>query len=88
VAESHGELRAAEVDTLQVNVGKRCNQACRHCHVDASPTRTEVMPDDVVDACLEALARDEVLKTLDITGGAPELHPRFRDMVTRACATT
>ena len=84
VAESHGELRAARVDTLQINVGKRCNQACRHCHVDASPTRTEVMPDDVVDSCLEALARDEALQTLDITGGAPELHPRFRDMVTRA----
>jgi radical SAM/Cys-rich protein len=84
VAEGHGELRASVVDTLQVNVGKRCNQACRHCHVDASPTRTEVMPDDVVDACLETLARDEALKTLDITGGAPEIHPRFREMVTRA----
>jgi radical SAM/Cys-rich protein len=84
LAGEHGELRAATVDTLQVNVGKRCNQACRHCHVDASPTRTEVMPDDVVDACLEALARDEALTTLDITGGAPEIHPRFRDMVTRA----
>jgi radical SAM/Cys-rich protein len=78
------ELRAATVDTLQVNVGKRCNQACRHCHVDASPTRTEVMPDDVVEACLETLARDPGLKTIDITGGAPEIHPHFRDMVTRA----
>jgi radical SAM/Cys-rich protein len=67
-----------------VNLGKRCNQACRHCHVDASPTRTEVMPDDVVDACLDTLARDDALKTLDITGGAPELHPRFRDTVFRA----
>ena len=84
VAEVHGELRAADVDTLQVNVGKRCTQACRHCHVDASPTRTEVMPDDVVDACLDTLARDDALKTLDITGGAPEIHPRFRDMVVRA----
>ena len=84
VAEVHGQLRASDVDTLQVNVGKRCNQACRHCHVDASPTRTEVMPDDVVDACLDTLARDDALKTLDITGGAPEIHPRFRDMVVRA----
>jgi radical SAM/Cys-rich protein len=67
-----------------VNVGKRCNQACRHCHVDASPTRTEVMPDDVVDSCLDALSRDGDLKTLDITGGAPEIHPRFRDLVSRA----
>jgi radical SAM/Cys-rich protein len=84
LAEGYGELRGATVDTLQVNVGKRCNQACRHCHVDASPTRTEVMPDDVVEACLDVLAQDEDLKTLDITGGAPEIHPRFRDMVTRA----
>ena len=84
VAEGHGELRATQVDTLQINVGKRCNQACRHCHVDASPTRTEVMPDDVVDSCLDVLARHPELKTLDITGGAPEIHARFREMVTRA----
>jgi radical SAM/Cys-rich protein len=86
VAEAHGELRAAAVDTLQINLGKRCNQACRHCHVDASPTRTEVMPDDVVEACLDVLVRDEGLGTLDITGGAPETHPRFREVVTRARA--
>ncbi len=79
-----GELRAAEVRTLQVNVGKRCNQACRHCHVDASPTRTEVMPDDVLDACLDVLERHPGLATLDVTGGAPELHPRFRELVARA----
>ncbi len=84
LAEGPGELRADVVNTLQVNVGKRCNQACRHCHVDASPTRTEVMPDDVVEACLDVLARDPGLETMDITGGAPEIHPRFRDMVTRA----
>jgi radical SAM/Cys-rich protein len=81
-----GELRAAVPTTLQVNVGKRCNQACHHCHVDASPTRTEVMPDDVVDACLAVLARTPELDTLDITGGAPELHPRFREMVVRGRA--
>jgi radical SAM/Cys-rich protein len=79
-----GELSAATPTTLQVNVGKRCNQACHHCHVDASPVRTEVMPDDVVEACLAVLARTPELETLDITGGAPELHPRFRDLVTRA----
>jgi radical SAM/Cys-rich protein len=81
-----GELRAAVPTTLQVNVGKRCNQACHHCHVDASPTRTEVMPDDVVDACLDVLARAPELATLDITGGAPELHPRFRELVARGRA--
>ena len=78
-----GELRAAVPTTLQVNVGKRCNQACHHCHVDASPTRTEVMSDDVVDACLDVLAHTPELDTLDITGGAPELHPRFREIVAR-----
>jgi radical SAM/Cys-rich protein len=81
-----GELRAAVPTTLQVNVGKRCNQACHHCHVDASPIRTEVMPDDVLEACLDVLARTPELETLDITGGAPELHPRFRDLVTGARA--
>jgi radical SAM/Cys-rich protein len=78
------ELRAGAVTTLQVNVGKKCNQACRHCHVDASPARTEVMPDDVLDACLDVLARDAQIGILDVTGGAPELHPRFRELV--SCA--
>jgi radical SAM/Cys-rich protein len=81
-----GELRAGAVTTLQINVGKKCNQACRHCHVDAGPLRTEVMPDDVVEASLDVLARHPQLETLDITGGAPELHPRFREMVERARA--
>jgi radical SAM/Cys-rich protein len=81
-----GALRAGALTTLQVNVGKRCNQACHHCHVDASPLRTEVMPDDVVEACLDALARTPELDTLDITGGAPELHPRFREFVARGRA--
>ena len=59
---------------LQINVGKKCNQTCRHCHVDAGPDRTEMMPPDVVDACLRVLA-ESAIPTLDITGGAPELHP-------------
>jgi radical SAM/Cys-rich protein len=83
LAASGGELRAGEVTTLQVNVGKKCNQACRHCHVDAGPARTEQMPDDVLEACLDALARHAQLDTLDITGGAPELHPRFRELAER-----
>ena len=78
-------LRAAGVSVLQINVGKRCNQACRHCHVDAGPDRTEVMPPDVVDACLSFLEHSAI-PTLDITGGAPELHPAFRDIVVRARA--
>jgi radical SAM/Cys-rich protein len=81
----HAPLRTRGVEVLQVNVGKRCNQACHHCHVDAGPDRTEVMPDAVVDACLAFLERSGIA-TLDITGGAPELHPRFRDLVVCARA--
>ncbi len=78
----HAPLRASSIDVLQVNVGKYCNQTCRHCHVDAGPDRKEVMADEVVDACLAVLERTEI-PILDITGGAPELHPRFREMVER-----
>lgn len=76
-------LRATAVAILQINVGKRCNQTCAHCHVDAGPDRKEVMPPDVVEACLEFLERADI-PTLDITGGAPELHPAFREIVVRA----
>ena len=84
-AAGHAPMRALGVEVLQINVGKRCNQACHHCHVDAGPDRTEVMPDTVVDACLAFLDRSAI-PTLDITGGAPELHPRFKDVVVRAHA--
>lgn len=78
------ELRAAaRIDTLQVNVGKLCNQACKHCHVDASPKRTEIMPREIVEECLNALRKFDI-PTLDITGGAPELIPDFRYFVTEA----
>lgn len=79
-------LRAAPaVEVLQINVGRRCNQTCRHCHVDAGPDRKEVMPDDVLEACLVLLERAGI-PTLDITGGAPELHPSFDAIVRRARA--
>jgi radical SAM/Cys-rich protein len=81
----HDPLRAAAISTLQINLGKRCNQACRHCHVDAGPDRREVMPPQVVDACLSFLDASDI-PTLDITGGAPEMHPSFRDIVRRARA--
>jgi radical SAM/Cys-rich protein len=74
---------AAQVEVLQINVGRRCNQACRHCHVDAGPDRAEVMPPEVVEACLALLER-AAIPTLDITGGAPELHPAFDAIVRRA----
>jgi radical SAM/Cys-rich protein len=78
-------LRAAGIDVLQVNVGRKCNQTCRHCHVDAGPDRTEMMPDAVVDRVLEIVEATDV-PTVDITGGAPELHPRWREIVRRASA--
>ena len=81
----HTSLRASGVAVLQINVGKRCNQACRHCHVDAGPDRKEVMPPDVLDACLHFLETSDI-PTVDVTGGAPELHPQFRDLVRRARA--
>ncbi|MBM3777931.1 MAG: radical SAM/Cys-rich domain protein [Acidimicrobiia bacterium] len=84
-ATGRGPLLASDVSVLQMNVGKRCNQACRHCHVDAGPDRPEVMPPEVVNACLRFLETSRV-DTLDVTGGAPELHPLFRDIVTRARA--
>jgi radical SAM/Cys-rich protein len=76
-------LRATGIEILQINVGKRCNQTCRHCHVDAGPERKEVMPRDVVESCLEFRATARI-PVLDITGGAPELHPDFREIVVRA----
>ena len=77
-------LMATNVETLQVNVGKRCNQACKHCHVEAGPNRTEVMTPETAGFVLDALRRHPQIKTLDITGGAPELNPSFRYLVTEA----
>src|SRR3954469_11415850 len=76
-------IRRGRLDTLQVNVGYRCNQSCVHCHVGASPHPTEAMSGEVADAVLRFLERRRIA-TLDITGGAPELNPHFRRMVTAA----
>jgi len=76
-------LRRGRLETLQINVGYRCNQSCTHCHVNAGPNRTEEMPAEVADIVLGFLARHRVT-TLDITGGAPELNPHFRRLVTGA----
>jgi len=78
-------IRRGRLDTLQLNVGYRCNQSCVHCHVDASPHRTEEMGADVADIALHFLKRRRIA-TLDITGGAPELNPHFRRLVTGARA--
>lgn len=79
------DLYSAVIDTLQINVGKLCNQACKHCHVDASPKRTEIMTREIAEACLDILRKYKI-PTLDITGGAPELNPNFRHLVTEARA--
>lgn len=76
-------LRRRGLETLQVNVGYRCNQTCVHCHVNAGPTRTEQMSRPTVLDVLEFMRRSGV-KTLDVTGGAPELNPHFRYLVSEA----
>ena len=81
-----GELWRAEPRTLQVNVGKLCNQACHHCHVDAGPKRTEIMSSATAQRVLQVLERNPGLALLDLTGGAPELNPSFRHLVERSRA--
>ena len=76
-------IRRGRLDTLQVNVGYRCNQSCVHCHVNAGPNRSEEMSDETIGVVLAFLARQRVA-TLDITGGAPELNPHFRRLVHEA----
>ncbi len=78
-------IRRGRVDTLQLNVGYRCNQSCVHCHVDAGPYRTEEMGAEIAELGLTFLERRRI-PTLDITGGAPELNPHFRQLVTSARA--
>ena len=80
-------LTAIEPEILQINIGRLCNMACRHCHVDAGPDRkTENMAPETVEACIRALDHLPSVHTVDITGGAPELHPAFRDLVERCSA--
>lgn len=70
-------LKPTQIDTLQVNVGKMCNQVCKHCHVDAGPDRKEIMTRDIMESCLKAI-KSTGIQTVDITGGAPELNTDFR----------
>jgi radical SAM/Cys-rich protein len=78
-------LRATGITVFQINVGKLCNQTCRHCHVDAGPDRTESMSRETAELCMQALAKTDI-PTVDITGGAPELNPTFRWLVEQARA--
>jgi radical SAM/Cys-rich protein len=74
-------LRRAEVTTLQINVGKVCNQACHHCHVEAGPKRTEIMSPEIADRIVNLLVTSPSIQIVDITGGAPELNPNFSRLV-------
>ncbi len=78
-------LRADRIDVLQMNLGKMCNQTCKHCHVDAGPDRVEVMTRETMERCLDAVEALGV-PTVDLTGGAPEMNPEFRWLVARLSA--
>ena len=77
------DLSRVALSTLQVNIGKLCNQACSHCHVEAGPKRTEIMERRTFDRILDLVQGLPELETIDITGGAPELNPHFRYFVSR-----
>src|SRR5262249_29887833 len=76
-------LRATGNEGFQLNVGKRCNQTCAHCHVDAGPTREEVMSRETAELAMKVLASTDI-PTVDVTGGAPELCPSFEYIVTES----
>ncbi len=73
----HSSLKPTNIEIFQVNVGKMCNQVCSHCHVDAGPDRKEIMTKETMQQCIDAI-RDTDIKTVDLTGGAPEMNPNFR----------
>lgn len=70
-------LKPSKIDIFQVNVGKMCNQTCRHCHVDAGPDRKEIMTKETMQMCVD-LVREHKFSVVDLTGGAPEMNPNFR----------
>ncbi|MCH7723437.1 MAG: arsenosugar biosynthesis radical SAM protein ArsS [Bacteroidetes bacterium] len=72
-----GRLKAAEIEIFQVNLGKMCNQVCKHCHVDAGPDRKEIMTKETMQDCLDILNAPDI-PTVDLTGGAPEMNPNFK----------
>lgn len=83
---SFPRLRRGAIDTLQVNLGYRCNQSCLHCHVNAGPNRTEEMSAQTIAQVRDFLAAHPSVRLLDLTGGAPELNPHFRHLVREARA--
>ena len=70
-------LSPIKIETLQINMGKMCNQVCKHCHVDAGPDRKEIMTRDIMEQCLMVIEKNNI-KSVDLTGGAPEMNPEFR----------
>src|SRR3990170_7679349 len=79
-APGQSPLRRAALRELQINVGRLCNQACNHCHVDAGPKRTEIMTWETMEKILD-WARNAGITAVDITGGAPEVNPHFRRLL-------
>ncbi|MBX2928974.1 MAG: arsenosugar biosynthesis radical SAM protein ArsS [Saprospiraceae bacterium] len=80
-------LMSADIEIFQLNIGKLCNQTCAHCHVDAGPDKKhEMMSKDLLDKCVEIIAASPSIHTVDITGGAPEMHPHFRWFVEQVTA--
>src|SRR5205823_1777188 len=76
-------LHRRELETLQVNLGYRCNQSCQHCHVNAGPQRKEAMGPEIAEMVIEVV-RARGVRIVDLTGGAPELNPHFRAIVVGA----
>ena len=74
-------INKEHIETLQINIGLKCNQACKHCHVNSSPLRTEKMSYEIISLIPKVIEKYKI-KTLDITGGAPEMHPEFRNLIT------
>ena len=74
-------LRAADLKVFQVNIGRKCNQACRHCHVNASPTDTREMNQETAEKCLDIIRNNPEIEIVDLTGGAPEMNSNFRNFV-------
>src|SRR5210317_1835960 len=71
-------IKKGKVTTFQVNLGYLCNQQCNHCHVNASPKRTEVMPKEIIDKIIDVISNNNNISILDLTGGAPEMNPHFK----------
>jgi len=78
--EKFPSINKEPIETLQINIGYKCNQACKHCHVNSSPMRTEKMSNEIINLIPKIIDKYKI-KTLDITGGAPELHPEFKDLI-------